>query len=874
MPTIDLSRAKSYQELAETVSKFHQMGKTCTVNGSSVSNGSDSLDFNALKSKINQLYSEQKSSNLLNADQYNQLSALLFEIKSLSCEDSKTQRLYDTLFLRDGEMHQIETECFQKIHDNVEVMDSLLKLYDQLAELMNDSIKMGRPQSEIKGLLNQLKYLNSIIGLEWNEAQKVGKEPVPLWKAHTAEGNTMPKSMKIADCNRFSALNALLANINQNENVVRHRDKLVIPGRGEYSYAAVEQKIKDLAEREMIRFPFAKSEIAYEAYLSISTLKQMNPRASSEITALNQLETKCLNIIRQDPKTMKVVRKRFNSQIKIVNRDMMHSFVNNVNYRNLAPESMLELKFLGAILDQPLSIQQFNQQALIQPVLRPEQKMRLTEFDQYNTYRSLINHEIELREKIKEFKSLNWQIDPQNASSILLNSEQKMEVAVKINQLRGWICDKTCDVNNSNSFYQLQERSASYLMPEPLFQSMLTACGELAKRANKPLQETELKGFAFLPTIERKVDLSRENFFDKIEDANNINTCISCLNHHIKLRKLIARKEELRNSLTSEGAFSSAHVNVLNELSQLDHEFRKVLKASKNSLQQFSSHRELIFWMNETFIPYYQKSGPGKLSTAQRNCLEEIPLIDLEKIPKPEREGLLKDYQSLTEIQRTWIDMPESVREALQVPQEETSSTEEQAPLSESSSSMSDEEVYSSGPSTSEPEPLERVSEMQIKQENEPLLRFVDDLKHDLLQLRFLRLKPILHEDLKGKESAGTDADALSDSILQRLNHFFSDYNTANPSVMVGIIETQLNLTPDEKALLLRLFYTNMTDADFESLMEELEIAGEHWTPPFPSRTTDLERELALRYALLQLPPFSPPPSNRVVVPKIKNTSK
>lgn len=854
MPTIDLSLANSYGELSKTLYQIQRGGNIPTVKGSLVSYGINSLNFSDLKTKIQQIYTELKSSNKMELEQYRQLNSLIFEIQTLSNGDSKTKQLYNRLFLQDSQMHNIEVECLQKIHDDPELMDYILKQYDQLAATLNQHIRMGASESDTKEMLPTLKYLNSIIGLEWNEKQIEGKEPVPLWTEERSAGNLIPKSMKIHDCQKLTALNALLTHVNENEYAGRFRDKLVISGMGEYLFADFEKKIKELTTKEWTRFPFAKSEIAYEALLAINQLKQINPRPSSETKDLDELEAKCLNTIRQDPKRMKFARKQFNKLARDANRQIIYKLVTEYKHTYMpTPQSMQELKLLGKILDKPISLEQFNCQALIQPVVKPGQTQRATNIIRFNAYRSLINHEIELREKIKELKALNWQIDPQNLSSTLLEPETIKEISEKINRLSDWICDKFIDVNDPNSHYSLKENLESYQMPDSLFKSILASCGEFAKIIEKPLTENELKGVEFIPRLEFQIEIERENFFQHLNDINKVNYMINAANHHLKLRNLHAKREELIHAITLNAPFFM-------NLAEMDAVNQEIFKISKEPhiLETFSTHRNFVQWIEE-FIPFYEAVTHNMLSKEQKEGLEEIPMIDLDKISLPDREKLIRDYESLSKVDRTWIDMPDSIRAALKETPVEAPTDQNKSSLTESDSIMSVEEV--SPPVSPFPELQVAIPEKKGSPNDELLPQYIDKLKTDLLYLRFLKLEPHMSLNFPGKEGLKTDYKTLSASILSGLKDMFTNYNIQENNEKIKFIETKLNLSTDEREQLFFILYSEMSEEELEAIMAELDLTEGPWTPPDLSQPSDMERELLTRFAFLSLPPIpSTPP--------------
>lgn len=640
---LELSEIQSFVEISQILTNVEEETKGLEK---SLSIASKQNEIRAIKSKIIEVYTKIKSEREMNVDDYLQLSNLLFKLKKLSPPTTFIQEVFNFIFTPDRALNQIEVECIKQIHDQPQLMKTILQGYDQLAQTLNQLIdqsnRTGVVSEEIQPMLYRLEYYNSIIGIPWSEEQKGGRSVVPLWEEQESS-SAVTRSMKLEDCQGLTALYGLVLRISESERSGRYRDKVVIPGVGEYRYDQIESLIHKFAKEELGRYPFAKGKTAYTVCALINTIRLMNPRSSKESSELDRLENQCLDIVKQDQEKMILITRRYDRLAKEMNTVIRNTFVKQYLYDKKI-NSLLELQFLSKFLNVKLSHHHMNQSELFPLVQQPSNPFKA--IIRYSQLSAIINQEIEVRQKVRELQRLQFQVAPQNLLSDIMAPEEKKRINERIDELKEWL---TAKFKIQEAYLAFERENLEGLkLPEPFFQSMLKECEQYANFLNVEFSDAQRVGQGMLPKIDFNTE--REGYFYKPTlhtlpvKVDFLNKQIQYFNDYFKYKKLKQESRQNEKDIIALrfDVFSPRAMELLNRKEELDRAIKKLEDKHRIS---FKDDREMLYWMNKMLIPYIRSFNLIRLTEAQASGMEEIPIMDITTLPLPSKEDLLRSIE-------------------------------------------------------------------------------------------------------------------------------------------------------------------------------------------------------------------------------------
>lgn len=215
--------------------------------------------------------------------------------------------------------------------------------YEELALFI---FHLKEPKSED----SSVKQVYRSLFVQDPEIKKIRKEcsnKLKFYDDQRASRGAVPRSMKIQDCHTVASLLNLLMEMKKSQSEATfHREKKGIP------YKEIEVKLCELYDNEMEAFPQYATEIALVACSTIHQIKLMNPRSGKEITGIDVLEKKCIDIIRKDKKQFQVIRQRFNFLAEKINDELFlkHTAHTGVLQQGHVAIDVLEFSFLSKIV--------------------------------------------------------------------------------------------------------------------------------------------------------------------------------------------------------------------------------------------------------------------------------------------------------------------------------------------------------------------------------------------------------------------------------------------------------------------------------------------------------------------------------------------
>ena len=188
-------------------------------------------------------------------------TALIFNLKLITSEHSLTKTLFKSAFSNDSAILKLERDCEKTMRKSQEIMKTILNNYNNLATEINQKIQgrtiaFGRGAEnplQLKNDLNQLKFLNTFLGVKWDKAQGVGIQPIPLCgTGESSSAALAPESLHPKDCKSLGSLYKLMKTLRETQVIIKEEGRTIeIPGKGSIDIRDIEQKLQELYARQL-----------------------------------------------------------------------------------------------------------------------------------------------------------------------------------------------------------------------------------------------------------------------------------------------------------------------------------------------------------------------------------------------------------------------------------------------------------------------------------------------------------------------------------------------------------------------------------------------------------------------------------------------
>ncbi|MCB1112081.1 MAG: hypothetical protein H7A37_04810 [Chlamydiales bacterium] len=614
-------------------------------------NTGERLDLDELTSKINEIYQINSVDDSKKIKTAEDVSSLLFELKDITFQRSTSKEVFERAFGEHSKLSRLADDCNETIRNDSALMETVVLNYNILASRVNEGIRRKtfvvkkESKEKLSENLKRLKFLNQFLGIKLNHRQMVGITPLPLCDTGESSIAAAPESLQPKDCESLGELYGLLNAIRQNPDIAWKGDVIQFSDKINISIKEFEEKLLELFQDEIKGNPYVKRDLYLQFTAIVFTLSKLHQGNMESMN--NEVEKyfrTCIDEIKADPVSMQRVKKQYNALVGRINYDLHFqirrdkaeaesmlggSFLNN---REQTVKEMEHIEFLNLFAAFELDKDHFEGKAVFPMMFDMENASeRATAEANYNFLGIMLNYELGVVARYERLEELRRQIDPDNLTSLILEEVNVAAIKEEIGQLE--------------SYFDL----IAPPLPKRFVQNMLIEQCRLADALGITLTPEQKNGLEPFPLYGRELSLP-ENKEEQLAIS---------VPYRLKEYNKVASQINLQRKYIDKGFF---YLETLRKMNEKKHELPSFLELGLiDQLEEDWKNVE----GNKRFFRHGDRMAQSKLARLlmivqryhldvalteeQKQGIQPLPIINIEKIPFPGKEAVLEEFKKIRE---------------------------------------------------------------------------------------------------------------------------------------------------------------------------------------------------------------------------------